>query len=447
MILFEFDFKDKIYNLKGKEIKLKGKYFDLILSVIAKNIIFEGVDKNGYTIISSSSLRKKYSRYKIYLDYLIYIGKIERDYYKLGKKSYGYRFTDFYKQDIKLNKIIYYPSVKEDRRNRNKTKLNSIGIDPPILKRLKKDFNSCMIDFDLRKNQIEKTYDEWGNFIDIGKWFRNNLDLHKWKKGYITYSFSSNRLYTNFTSLSSHIRKNNIKLNDENLLEFDIRNSFPLMVAIYMKNVNPDIITDYDFEQYCTSVINGIFYNDLTKGLNLIRNCNKKGNEDDISIRLLSKSEVKQLFQIYLNGDIKRAPHLNGIRPFINEYMSRKYGSVHELIRKTKESNKNNVYHTLVKIETQFIFDIIKELYQKYDDIKIVTCHDAIYVPSSFKDRVQRVWDEKMKELIKDLPCEIDDNFDLQDSFIFVEEDITTTSSKNTLWSEEDFLFLEEDDY
>lgn len=417
MTLFEFNFKDINYNYKGTIIKLKKKNFDLVLSVIVNNIIYKGADKNGYTPINSKRFLSAYYKYEVYVNYLIYRGIIERDYYIKGMRAFGYRFSDFSKQDIKIHKIIYYPSIKENVKT-EKQKQNIINVDNPTLKRLKKDFNSCVIDFDLQNNQIEKTYNVWGNYIDIQKWFRNNLNLYKWQKGYKTFCFTSHRLYNNFTSLSSHIRKKNIKLNNnEDLVEFDIHNSFPLMVAIFMRNENPNIIMDYDFKEYCSSVIGGTFYKDLTLGLNSIRNCQKQGNEDDFSARLLSKLEVKQLFQIHLNSDIGRYPYLNGMRPFINEYMSLKYSCVHEKILDTKKYGKNNVYYRLVEIESQFIFGIIKELYETFDDIRILTCHDAIYVGESFKERVQVIWDANMKELIKDLPYdECEDNLDILES-------------------------------
>lgn len=403
MTLFEFNLKDTEYDYKGKTIKLKKKNFDLVLSVIVNNIIYKRVDKNGYTPINSKRFLSAYYNYEVYINYLIYRGIIERDYYIKGMRAFGYRFSDLSKHDIKIHKIIYYPSIKENVKPEKKRQ-NNIYVDPAILKRLKKDFNSCKIDFDLQKNQLEKTYDVWGNYIDIGKWFRNNLNLHKWQKGYKTFCFKSSRLYTNFTSLSCHIRNSNIKLNNENLVEFDIQNSFPKMLSIFMRNENPDIINDYDFQEYCTSVINGTFYNDLTLGLNSIRNCLKQGNEDDFSARLLSRHEVKQLFQIYLNNEVGKIPYLNRMRPFLNEYMSMKYPCVHEKVLDIKKYGKNNVYFKLVAIETQFVFDIIKELYEIFDDIRILTCHDAIYVGESFTERVQVIWDEKMKELIKGLP-------------------------------------------
>jgi len=446
MTLFEFEFNEIDYNYRGKVIKLKSKNFDLILSVIAKSLIYEGVDKNGYTIINSRKFVKVYARYSIYIDYLIYKGVIERDYYVVDKKSFGYRFSEPFKQKVKIKRIIYY---QDDINKTNEMVVDqkSVYIEPHVLKRLQKDYKSCTFNYDLTQNQLEKTYDEWDNFIDIGKWFRNNLCLHKWLKGYRTFSFASNRLYTNFTSLSSHVRKSNIKLNDENLVEFDIHNSFPLMLAMHLKYENSEIINDYDYEQYCSSVINHTFYSELTAGLNSIRNSNKRGCEADYSSRLLSKSEVKQLFQIYLNCDNNRHPYLYGIRPYIIEYMSFKYPIVHEQILELKKTGKGNVYNTLVRIETQFIFGVLKELYDQFDDIKILTCHDAIYVPLSFKERVQVIWDEKMKDLVKDLPNdECEDDLDLGDCSISIFEEDDNSMYKE-MRNEKDISFLDEEDY
>jgi hypothetical protein len=451
MVLFEFNINDTAFNHNGKCINLKKKNLNLLLSLIANKIICNGVDKNGYTSISSTLLKSTYSRYNIYLDYLIRVGKIERDYYTEGKKCYGYRYSELFKNEIKIKAIIYISNNKKQKPEKKDTSHDCINIDPAILKRLKRDLNSCTINFELTQNQLEKTYDEWDNFIDIGKWFRNNLYLHKWLKGYRTFSFTSNRLYTNFTSLSSHVRESNIKLNGENIVEFDIRNSFPLMIVIYLKNENSDVITNHDFQEYCASVIDGTFYNCLQTGLNAIRNNNKKDNEDEYSTRLLSKSEVKQLFQIYLNGDSKRQPYLNGMRPLINEYMSMKYPCIHDIVLETKEVGKNCVYNALVRIETQFIFSVIKELYEKYDCIKILTCHDAIYVPLSFEERVELIWNEKMKEFVRDLPCdEGADAFELDikesSNSIFEEDDIYTNHDKRKDIEEDQFFFDEDED-
>jgi len=149
-----------------------------------------------------------------------------------------------------------------------------------------------------------------------------------------------------------------------------------------------------------------------------------------------------------LNGDSNRQPYLNGMRPLINEYMSMKYPCIHDIVLETKKVGKNCVYNALVRIETQFIFSVIKELYEKYDCLKILTCHDAIYVPLSFEERVELIWNEKMKEFVRDLPCDEGENaLDLFDSSISIfEVDDITPSQYNSKVIKKDIFFFDEDE-
>lgn len=126
------------------------------------------------------------------------------------------------------------------------------------------------------------------------------------------------------------------------------------------------------------------------------------------STRLLSRNEVKESFQVYLNGNNNKTPNVDGVSVFINDFMRLTYGSVDEIIKGLKEDSKDKgvVYDTLVRIETDFIFGVVEDLYNRYDGIKILTCHDAIYVPESFAERVKTIWDDHLAELVKDLPHE-----------------------------------------
>ena len=108
---------------------------------------------------------------------------------------------------------------------------------------------------------------------------------------------------------------------------------------------------------------------------------------------------------MYLNGSTKRIAYLNGVQSDIQKYMQMHYEDIDEIILRIKSSD-NKIYFKLVAIETQLILDIISELYEKFDDIKILTCHDAIYVPSSFEEQVKIVWDKHMNLFTKDLPRE-----------------------------------------
>jgi hypothetical protein len=86
--------------------------------------------------------------------------------------------------------------------------------------------------------------------------------------------------------------------------------------------------------------------------------------------------------------------------------MDMKYPPIHNIVCKLKQGNKEKavMYKELVEIETSFILKVIEDIYTRFKDIKILTCHDAIYVPLSFEYEVQKIWDAHLKELTKVLP-------------------------------------------
>ena len=57
-------------------------------------------------------------------------------------------------------------------------------------------------------------------------------------------------------------------------------------------------------------------------------------------------------------------------------------GDVFEIIEEVK-SNNEQLYYKLSKIESEFIFEIVRDLYTQYPQTKILTCHDAISIPFS----------------------------------------------------------------
>ena len=79
------------------------------------------------------------------------------------------------------------------------------------------------------------------------------------------------------------------------------------------------------------------------------------------------------------------------------------YQLIHDVLGQLKLDDKKP-YDELVKLETQTIFEIIEELYDSFDKIKILTCHDAIYVPQSFEVRTRAIWDKHLDKLKSQLP-------------------------------------------
>jgi hypothetical protein len=458
VILFEFGLPDVTINLNGTMVNLKGKNFDIILSVIAVYTIYQEPNKNGYVEISSKVFKGKLSNYSPYIDYLISQGMIEKDYFlyvdnnRVSSKSlydknqtskcYGYRFSWGFSKSVNVVNTIYYQKTAGDKyqnyidkikpKNQITENTPDIYINPETLKRLKRDFNSAkVVSLIPPKTNIENS-----KYLDMGKWFDNVLKLHKWKNISRSFHFSTNRLYTSFTSLSSTTREKNISLSNMGIIEFDIKNSFPLFISVYCLQQFPGIINDYDFTHYCELVKNGIFYEEMEKLLNRSLDCDTNRREEqfqkkldkskklfekegiktividnrDTPKRKLTRNIVKELFQIYLNGKLNRSPMVKGYGDsFIKDQMKNYFGCIDEQITSIKES-EDMVYHKIVALETRFIFDIIEELYQSYPDIRILTTHDCISFPLNYQNEVQEVWDKHMNRLYASLPGELLDN-------------------------------------
>ena len=386
MIVF-FD-EDRIEIIDNKPVKLYAKNLNKILNLISHTIMWNEPDKYGYYSINCFKFKNTHSRYKIYLRYLIRNFYIERNRYKVGEKSFGYRFTNSFKESAEIKRIF----LKSDFKTRLEVNDDNTTnyINESTKERIRKDFLSAQIIYNLKEEQIPKSKDEWDRYINIGKWIKDNIELNKWSEKKRTFNWSSNRLYTNFVRLSSPIRLNNIKLNKEDLVEFDIKSSFPTMLAKYCIEIKPEIVNDYEFKKYCTDILDGKFYGKLAQGLNSIRNCNKPytyydfdKNRINKDARRVGRNDAKELFQIYLNGDYTKIAYLNYTQSEIRKFMELNYTLLHEIIKDLKDRNIK-VYDVLVEMESRLIFKIIEELYSRYDDIRILTCHDAIYVPKSF---------------------------------------------------------------
>jgi hypothetical protein len=494
-VYFEFNGFDGLDDGKtiigGKSVKLFSRNFDKILNLLLSKMLIKGVNhKDGYVDISSLALKATLDNYKPYIQYLIEKNYLERDYfvyktngrvnpeyfYKNYRKSkpFGFRLTETFKQSITIKRVIFVPNNNEskiiykptDKSLKNKS-TNSLDINPETIKRLKKDFKSCQI----LNTEIQKTNYPRSKFIDIAKYFYNQALLFKWKSGDETFKFSTGRLYTNFTRISSHVRLSNIQLNNEYLKCKDISNSFPLMLSIYCVKQNPDLVHDADFIEYCSWVKSGTFYQELTNGINQIRNVDEKSRLNSINLnskkselvdfdsenlkskRIFSKDLLKILFQIYLNGKIESVPHYMGYgNSLINEFMKTKFPCIHEHIIKIKEGQEC-VYDVLVKIESDFIFNVVGQLYKQYDKIKLLTVHDSIYTNESDFNKLEVEWDKQFQELIAELPAEtisqrndeIDCNIEIEelDDEEFINE--TDYSYQRRMFT--DFIEEDEDDF
>lgn len=412
MHILKFNFKPTIFTINGKHHQIKSNYVDLVLSYIVNRMLSTTHLQNGYVEIPSKSFRTIYDKYWVYIGYLIEKGIIERKPYSITNHTcYGYRFCYLFIRNLQITQVVLNQPVDTKNEYKEIPIEDQSVVDFKIIQRLKSDFQHAEVDL----LNIDKVRIKNSAYVDIKKYFYNVIQLHKWKVGneHSYFEWKSNRLYTNFTFLSSHYRKKNVKLNGESIVEFDISSSFPLMLAIYCIKVNPGIVNDYDFKKYCTSIKQKTFYEDLTDALNITKDCDSMkvkidNNGNEISNRKFTKDIVKSLFQIFINGDSGRTPYVEGYsNSFIKEQFALKYPCIYEIIEDLKSTNQQ-IYYKLSKIESEFIVDIIQDLYKRFPKIKILTCHDAIYIPFSYLNKGKKVWDKHMISLLKQLPDTIE---------------------------------------
>ena len=202
------------------------------------------------------------------------------------------------------------------------------------------------------------------------------------------------------------------------------------MLGVYAIKQNPKLKEDPDFIKYCSWVKSGKFYDNLVDILNrnidsdtttrektyqkALVKVQKHFEETGEKLKIidnrntpkrkLTRKAVKELFQIYLNGDKKRSPLVKGYGDsFIRKQMKNYFLCIDEIVG--YDISKNGmIYYILSAIETNFIIGIVEELYSVYSEIRILTCHDSIYYPKSYSEKVEEVWYLHINELYNMLP-------------------------------------------
>jgi len=415
----EFNTKENLfrkYNSDGeyKEVKIIKKNLDRLLSLIANRLTTNSIH-DGYVDIHSSKLREVVHNSEEYLEWMRIEGLLERDYYVVpsgGKKgkSWGYRFSPLYAENIKIISMTNEPGdVKYDLPTKEQLEpIYHKPIEPLLYENLENDFNDVVIDYNF--NNVDKPYDEWGNFIMLDRWFKTHFTLYRWLEGRTHFHYKRGRIYSNFVKLDSTARVNNVSFGNGKLVEYDITSSYPLMLCKAIPNNS-----NYDYKDFCSKVLSGTIYNSIQKGLNRMRNSNKEGEyiescEDgvgykgDLGVRMINRNEVKALFMMWLNGS-RDIQFINGLSIDIGIYIKTTYPTVYEFITDYKSDKPNGkIYDLLVSMERDYIMDLVATLYSKYEGIKILTCHDAIYVEEEFD--ISEDWNLTRKEFIKDLPYE-----------------------------------------
>ena len=366
-------------------IKLKTDYLlSLIHDILIKFQLDDGdIELNEFTLnLYSKILRDRYGlHYKNYIDYLIEIGFIRlKSNYFVGKKSKTYLLNWFDFDTIKRVVVFDKTLIKNSYKDFHKRLNMKSPIDINIRKKLVEDLNFIKIDdiksIDFLNNLKDK------NLITSSKYFKNYHSVINIKEGNLYFIFDDfGRLHTNFTVLKKEIRNNYLTINNDTVAEIDIKNSQPFFLSKIIKfEMN---ISDPEVKLFIDLVDNGLFYDYFIDKSPQYFSPNNQEN------RTLSKRLVyKVLFGC------------NSAKSEQDKIFKKLFPNIYDFIITTKKSKGDYKYfsHQLMRMESDFVFGkVISDIYKQIKDIKLFTIHDSIMFPVKYKEKIEKIFYNHLK--------------------------------------------------
>jgi hypothetical protein len=329
--------------------------------------------------LSAIILREKYGHlYNYYIDYLVENGFIVLlTNYRIGRNTRVYSINE----NIIKNKILRYKNRDNILLKKYKAKLDYINSDT----------ENNLIDKDIKMKLIDDLFnvniEEYRSLFYLNSLSDSNIDIYNRNKysvesindKHIFYHFDKyGRMHTNFTILKSFIRKNCLLINDELTCEIDIKNSQPLFLSKLIEYSKSSWIDLNEFKLFKELTINGIYYDYLLEKTPEIKDRNKA---KEVTYKVLfgrnhhnSKSDIyfKNLFPTIHN--------------FIKLY-KKEHNDYKVLAYRLQNSESNLIYNK-----------IIREIMNTFPDISIITVHDSIIIPNSYKESVNAIFYTKLYE-------------------------------------------------
>jgi len=333
---FDIDTSKKtIMDYEGNE--LKTSTIESILSLFSNKYLY-----NEYESIQihHTWFANITNNYRLYLNFLRDKNIILIDEsYKKGEYSKSYLFTDYFKEyaTVRLFKIDQIKDVDKND--------DSIIIDNMVMERLEQDYRSVNVKTSPVEKEVRFIKDDQP-IINFRKYLMNEYGLYQLRNGTRKITYQSGRLYTPFVQLSKIVRRDHLYFENQ-LTSLDIKRSFPLWLSVWL--IDKGISLDYDTKSFLSSVLSGNIYYDLISKFNNNRNL---FNNTEFDKPFIDKVEVKKLFSNWLNGN----PNLNNLHNLI---MKTYYPEIFDFIKQFKNGFKDRMYHELVKLESDFIFNTV----------------------------------------------------------------------------------------
>jgi hypothetical protein len=178
------------------------------------------------------------------------------------------------------------------------------------------------------------------------------------------------RLFTNFSSLSRHLRQF-IRLGGKPLVGTDIRNSQPLIFALFLIQKHWKENLTQDMSLFLNDCLQGIFYDKMMQ---------------HFKVAPAERSAFKVNFfrEVFFGKNCR-----NGYYNKYERYMKENYPSVLREIIEYKRKDYKALAIRLQQVESEFILDtVVNSILRKNGKAKLITLHDAIYTIEDFIEEV-----------------------------------------------------------
>lgn len=412
-----------------------------------------GLSNKGFTIISSTILKKFVYNYRLYFDYLLLHGFIVcDDHYIPGEKSKGYKIAPKFISKVKPA-YIQNPELIKKIRKYNRENIYK----QKKYKYLRKWMDGLEIDFNGALNYINEMYAMRIRHPETRDWdFKNErfkdpieqynasfINIHYLKDKRFSFKVDDNirRLHTNLTNINKYLR-NFITWKGHKLVNIDISNSQPFLSSIlfrpqfYQKQVgdSAEKISLFSFlgEEEVSSLsssLGSLFpflssYPSSSHPRPLLMLLKQPQNADVKDIKLfLDLVEKGQLYE-YLEEAFRKElgakfENRKSIKVAVfqvlftnNRFIGQKdaapkrlfkelFPDVYNLFAAFKKKDATFLPCLLQKIEAKLILDIItKRISKEKPKIPIFTIHDSVTTTVEHLEYVEQVMKEELTKQI-----------------------------------------------
>lgn len=370
-----FDSIKDLKTIEYKGEKLKTAYLVDIVNGLILKYYFK---KENRYILNATILKDRYGYlYNYYINYLVdskiltllnnYKKGVCSRVYSLNDKIFKNKISRYKNEDKVLlkkykKKIFQTVDITEDKSNL---------IIPEVKEKLISDLFEVKIELERSIFFLDSLVDK-----DLDMYNRNLYSIDCINNGHIFYHFDNyGRMHTNYTILRSFIRKNCLLIDGEKTCELDISNSQPLFLAKLINDSKSCWINKEEFEIFKTLTINGKYYEYLKQVLDI-----------------KDRKDVKEMTYKVLFGR-------NTSNSKADKNFKKVFPTIHRFIQLYKKENGDYkvLAYQLQKMESDLIFNkIIKKIILNYPEIKIITVHDSIVIPTKYREQVNAIFQTEL---------------------------------------------------